>query len=271
MVRAAIAVVKALDRAIHFVIRGGFGLKDMFTVWNLVGGVASIVFSIQGEVRWAAAAVMIGYLGDVLDGPVARVTGRGNRFGSELDSIADHLTQCVAPAFVVFLIYRQLSWALAFGLGALMVVTGSIRHARSAAVSFNFDLCWNGMPRPVGAFIVLSFLNASFFTWLPGAPWIGVGLVTVVAVLNLISLPFMNHHGRKLQLYVKFAVISSFVVAIGLALFSPRYFWDAVFVIVFGYAWFSWVPLKKEERRRFFEEARRWRMRLEEHKTSDQA
>jgi CDP-diacylglycerol--serine O-phosphatidyltransferase len=261
--RLLISLLKAIDRGLNRCVRGGFGLKDVFTVWNLLGGVASICFAIHGDVGWAAGAVMLGYLGDVLDGPMARLTGRTNRFGSELDSIADHLSQCVAPAFVVYLVYRPESIVLGFALAALMVVTGSIRHARGAAAPFEFDLCWNGMPRPVGAFIVLSFLNSSLFEWLPAGSWIGVALVGAVAVLNLVSLPFMNHHGRKLQLYVKVAVVGSFAVAIGLALLAPRYFWDAVFVIVFGYSLFSWVPMSKQEREAYFAEARRWHRRLE--------
>jgi len=255
--------LRFFDRGLSHLVRGGFGLKDVFTLVNLLGGVASICFAIQGNIKWASAAVMLGYLGDVLDGPVARLTGRGNLFGSELDSIADHLSQCVAPSFVVFLFYRGVSVYLGFGLAALMIATGSIRHARAAAVPFRFSLCWNGMPRPVTAFIVLSFLNSQILHWVPAGEWVAVALICVVSVMNLVSIPFLNHHGRRLQLYVKVAVVTSFAVVIGLALVAPDFFWDVLFVIVFGYAVTSWIPLSREECREFFAEARRWRNRLE--------
>ena len=261
--RTFIAVLCALDRAISAVIKGGFGLKDVFTLMNLAGGVVSLCFVALGNIRWASAAVMLGYLGDVLDGPVARWTGRTNKFGSELDTIADHLAQCVAPAMVVFLAFRPISLYLALGLAAAMMATGSIRHARGAAAHFDFDLCWNGLPRPVGAFIVLSFLNSSVFIKVPGGIWIGLGLVVGVSAMNLVSLPFTDLHGRMLQWYVITLVVSAFVTSIGAAIFLPQYFWDNVFFWVFGYACTSWIPLSREERRQFFDAARRWREELE--------
>lgn len=246
-----------------FLVGGGFGLKDVFTLVNLMGGVVSLVFSTLGNVKYASVAVMLGYLGDALDGPVARLTGRQNRFGSELDTIADHLAQCVAPAMVVFVAMRPISFYLGLGLSAFMMTTGSIRHARGATAHFDFDLCWNGLPRPVGAFIVLSFLNSWVFSRVPRGIWFGVGLIVVVSVLNLVSLPFMNHHGRKLQPYVKTAVYSAFVTSFLAAFFLPKYFWDTVFFWIFGYACTSWIPLHHEERRQFFEAVARWRRALD--------
>ncbi len=255
-------ILQKLDRCLNKLLGGGFGLKDVFTIFNLLGGVISIWFSMRGKLQYAAAAVMLGYLGDVLDGPVARLTGRQNRFGEELDSIADHLSQCIAPALVVYVFYKDIFLGLGLALSALLILTGSIRHARNAAVSFEFRLCWNGMPRPVAAFLVLSFLNSHFIEWFSGGVWVGVGLVVSVSVLNLVSLPFMNHHGRKLQFYVKAVVVGSFAVCIVLALVAPPYFWDALFVIIFGYTWLSWVPMSREEKSDFFKAAAKWKKAL---------
>ena len=78
-------LLNPLDRLLNRVLGAGFGLKDVFTLVNLAGGVASICFSIAGDLFWASFIIMLGYLGDVLDGPVARITGRQNRFGHELE------------------------------------------------------------------------------------------------------------------------------------------------------------------------------------------
>jgi len=257
-----VCVLKWIDCRLNDLLGGGFGLKDVFTIFNLLGGVTSIYFSIHGNIKLAAAAVMIGYLGDVLDGPIARVTGRGNPFGGELDSIADHLSQCIAPAFVVYVFFRDISTPLGFALASILIVTGSVRHARNAAVPFGFSLCWNGMPRPVAAFLVLSFINSHFITWFTGGVWVGVGLVLVVSIMNLVPLPFLNHHGRKLQLYVKVLVVGSFALCIALAVLFPPLFWDALFLIIFGYSWFSWVPMSREERKSFFDAVRAWKKEL---------
>ncbi len=240
----------------------GFGLKDLFTLVNLVGGVASICFVIAGDLWWASLAIMMGYLGDVIDGPVARITGRQNRFGTELDSIADHTTQCVAPAFVMYLAYKDISQTLAFALGALLIATGSIRHARGAAAKFDFDYAWHGMPRPVAAFIIIAFINSTLFIQVPGGRWVGVGLVVAVAVLNLVPLPFVNHHGRRLPLWGKLVVIGYFVACVAMLIWLSRYFWDTLFVSVITYAGGSWLAMTPQERREFFAASRSWRREL---------
>jgi len=193
---------------------------------------------------------------------VARLTGRTNAFGTQLDTIADHTSQCVAPAFVVFLAYRDFSLGVAFTLAAVLVVAGSIRHARSAAAHFAFDLAWNGLPRPVAAFLVMAFINSQFFGRVPGAVYVGIGLVALVAVLNLVSLPFMCHHGRKLQPWVA-VVIWSFFIACALTVLLFRiYFFDVLFAVTLAYALGSWIPIRPDERAAFFAAARDWRAAL---------
>jgi CDP-diacylglycerol--serine O-phosphatidyltransferase len=71
------------------------------------------------------AGLMIIFAGvfDMLDGGVARITGRGSEFGMQLDSLADVLSFGVAPALLVY------SWGLA-PLGGL-----------GMAAAFFFVLC----------------------------------------------------------------------------------------------------------------------------------
>ena len=272
MIRSVLAALLGpADRLLARAVGGGFGLKDLFTIVNLVGGVASICFAIQGNLWWASFAVMLGYLGDVFDGPVARLTGRMNRFGHELDNIADHTAQCVAPAFVVYLAYRDFSIGLAFALAALLIVAGSIRHARGAVASFGFKLAWNGMPRPVAAFLTISFLNSHLFTHVSFGRYVGIGLVVAVALLNLIPLPFMNHHGRRLQRWVVVLVVFWFVSAALVVIVWTAYFWDVLFVWTALYAGGSWVPMTRQERRDFFAAARRWRKALADEAASGEA
>ncbi|MCK5642336.1 MAG: CDP-alcohol phosphatidyltransferase family protein [Gammaproteobacteria bacterium] len=256
------ALLRPLDRLLAAVMGSGFGVKDLFTLVNLLGGVASIAFAIQGNLWWASFIIMLGYLGDVVDGPVARLTDRGNRFGHELDNIADHTAQCVAPAFVVFLAFRSYSIPLAFGLTALLIVAGSIRHARGAAAKLKYDLAWHGMPRPVAAFITISFLNSTIFSQVPGGRWVAVALVLLVAVLNLVPLPFMSHHGRRIQWWGKLVIAFFFVSGAVASLWLQRYFWDLIFVYVTLYAGFSWIAMSAEERRDFYVASPAWRREL---------
>ena len=109
-----------------------FGIKDIFTTINLLGGVVAICLCIDGEPFYAGISVMLGYLcGDTLDGYVARKLGTSNAFGAEYDTISDHLSHIVAPAAIVYTVYKDVDllpkpWdqVLAIGLAASIIVVG---------------------------------------------------------------------------------------------------------------------------------------------------
>ena len=85
-----------------------FGIKDIFTTINLLGGVVGICLCIDGRPYEAGLSVMLGYLlGDTLDGYVARKLNSANQFGAEFDTIADHTSHVIAPAAIVYTVYRD--------------------------------------------------------------------------------------------------------------------------------------------------------------------
>lgn len=74
-------------------------------------------------------------LTDVLDGPVARRTGRSTRFGSQLDSIADVLLMGSAVVWMALLrpefFSRNVPWLLVWiGVGLAALAIGWIRLGR---------------------------------------------------------------------------------------------------------------------------------------------
>lgn len=250
-----------------------FGLKDVFTVINLLGGVFAIIFCFQSNIRYAAYAFLFGYLlGDALDGLVARLTHTGNRFGKEFDAISDHLAQCIAPAMIVFVGYRdmplpaavmnvvgpQASFYLAAALASLLIVMGSIRHARGAVAPVNFPTAYMGLPRTASAFIIVSFLNSTLFIQVPGGRWAGIVLVILMSIAHVLPLPFRAHRGKKLQLWVKGLVFGFFSTTIAALLFFPDFVFDVTFFWLFGYAMTSWISMDPVWRREFFDRARAW-------------
>ena len=86
-----------------------FGIKDIFTSINLLGGCAGMILCIEGEPFAASIALLLGYIcGDALDGWVARKLNSANAFGASYDTVADHVAQCVAPAAIVYTVYSGL-------------------------------------------------------------------------------------------------------------------------------------------------------------------
>ena len=78
----------------------------------------------------AAVAIFVGMVMDMLDGKVARLTKTTTQFGVEFDSLADVVSFCVAPAFMLysFALARlgRVAWLGAF----LFVICGALRLAR---------------------------------------------------------------------------------------------------------------------------------------------
>ncbi len=240
---------------------GPFGLKDVFTLVNLVSGVAAVAYVLDGEVRNAGYAVTAGFvLGDLFDGVVARLTRTGNRFGAQFDTITDHFVHVFVPGLVMYAVYDRAGHA---GLGAvalaLLVAGASIRHALFAAEPFKFNRCFCGLPRTIVGFLALSFPLSRVFAHVPGRYLAGALLVGVLSVLSVAPVPYMTHRGdRAMQWYEKAAVaiaLTSVVVAFA---FARTSFFDVLCFWVLVYVLLAWIPVRPEERRMFMVEYRRW-------------
>ncbi len=235
-----------------------FGLKDFFTCINLMGGILAIIFSFHGHLDWAAYSFLLGYiLGDALDGYVARLTQTGNRFGSEFDVISDHVAQCVAPAVIVYMSYLDISPILAGTLASMLIIAGSIRHARGATVATNFPGAYMGLPRTISSFLVISYMSSGLLIHAPGGRWVGVVMVVVVTIANLVPLPFRTHRSGQ-KLYEKIGALAFFITTLLALVFLRAYTFDVVFIWILIYTLFSWMALEPHELRAFFARARVW-------------
>lgn len=238
------------------------GVKDFFTLINLMGGVAGIYFVLEGRLETAAVALLLGYVfGDSLDGMVARATGTANRFGSALDSETDHLTQAVVPGIIVFGVYRQGGHAaLGFAIMSALIACGTFRHALFAVAKLDDPLMYCGLPRTVSGFAAMSFvLSRFFFQENPWAFTMGAVLIPALAAAGLLPIPYMTHRGtRRMQGYVKLFVVGVFVTP-AIALFVRRdLMFDVLFLWMMLYALAAWAPLHLHERKAFYERYRRW-------------
>ena len=86
--------------------KGIYILPNLFTSGNLFCGFWSIISVFQEKYFFAAVAILLACLFDMLDGKVARLSGATSKFGVQYDSLADLISFGVAPALLAF------SWAL---------------------------------------------------------------------------------------------------------------------------------------------------------------
>ncbi len=244
---------------------GGFGVKDLFTLVNLLSGVAAVGYVLRAEPRNAGYAVIVGFLlGDIVDGTVARRTGTANRFGGEFDSITDHFVHVFVPGLVFFEVYEGAGHG-ALGLVAVgaLIAGATVRHARFAAARFDYPLCWCGLPRTVSGFTALSVALSTFLGRSDAGYIAGFVVVVVMSVMNVVPIPYMTHRGRRaMQWYVKATVVPFFFSAPIMFVVARRYTFD---VFLLGMVWFTvfgWFPVHPEERREFYAEYRRWSAEL---------
>ncbi|MBI2544004.1 MAG: CDP-alcohol phosphatidyltransferase family protein [Candidatus Rokubacteria bacterium] len=82
--------------------RGIFLLPSLLTTANLFCGFLAILLTANGRYEQAAVAIIAAIVLDILDGKVARLTNTTTQFGLEFDSLADLVSFCVAPAFLLY-------------------------------------------------------------------------------------------------------------------------------------------------------------------------
>src|SRR6059036_4101685 len=84
----------------------------------------------EGRYADASLAIFVAMIMDLLDGRVARLMKATSQFGVEFDSLADVVSFCVAPAFLVYsYALKDLSRPAWFGV-FLFVICGALRLAR---------------------------------------------------------------------------------------------------------------------------------------------
>ncbi|SDH16053.1 CDP-diacylglycerol--serine O-phosphatidyltransferase [Aneurinibacillus thermoaerophilus] len=76
-------------------------IPNSFTLSNLVCGIFSLTFSMNGYYKMAALLILLAALCDVFDGKLARMLKVDSPMGVELDSLADIVSFGVAPAILI--------------------------------------------------------------------------------------------------------------------------------------------------------------------------
>lgn len=173
-------------------------LPNMMTVANLFCGFISIIFSIRGEFKYAAIAVVIAALFDQLDGRLARLTHATSKFGAELDSLCDLVSFGLAPALLLYL------WALnPFGRIGMMacflfVACGALRLARfNVQVGVVEKNYFQGLPIPMAAGILTtSYLAFDELEWSP-YEWRGPLLLAMVILMSFVMVSNFRYRSFK--------------------------------------------------------------------------
>ncbi|MDQ3243482.1 MAG: CDP-diacylglycerol--serine O-phosphatidyltransferase [Gemmatimonadota bacterium] len=220
-------------------------LPSGLTLANLFCGVFAIVSASRGQFDFAGLLIVLGGVADALDGRVARATGSGSRFGSELDSLVDVITFGLAPAMIVYfaVLNREgWEWLIPF----LYVACAAIRLAR-----FNVEQAgrakryFHGLPSPAAGmtlatyywFSQTSLYNETILGDLPWHFWLRfLMLALAFLMISNVSYPAVPTIGyRKLSEILGSLVVAATVIGV-IVLQKQFYFPALVLYVLYGVA-----------------------------------
>ena len=166
---------------------------NTLTIANMFFGFLSIILIMEGEYYNAGLFILLAGLLDIFDGKIARLLGISSKFGVEFDSLADTVSFCVAPSFLVYNLY---SGELPFIFGAVIsfipLMCGTVRLAK-----YNLDTDENG--------------HKSYF----------IGLSTPISTVTILAYMYFNNHIVGDGFYGDSNVALLLVVTLGVLMLSP--------------------------------------------------
>ncbi len=158
---------------------------NTLTVMGFLVSVAAGILIALGHFLAGGLVVLFAGAFDLMDGPVARVTGKTSRFGGFLDSTLDRLSEAaVLAGILAYYAYNQGTWEslLAYGcfVGSVMV---SYLRARAEGLGIK---CEVGVFTRVERVIVTS-IGLMVGQWVGQAIPVMLGIITVLAFLTVLQ------------------------------------------------------------------------------------
>ncbi|MEH7177743.1 CDP-diacylglycerol--serine O-phosphatidyltransferase [Neobacillus vireti] len=110
-------------------------VPNLFTLGNLLSGVFSITFNMNGYLQIAAIFIFLSVIFDFFDGRLARRLKVNSEFGVELDSLADIVSLGVAPALLFYsleapTVFTTIAFMLFPTMGALRLAKFNVKPTK---------------------------------------------------------------------------------------------------------------------------------------------
>lgn len=192
-----------------------YHIPSLFTLINMFLGFLAVISIVEGFPIRAGYLILAAGLFDILDGKIARWTNGFTRFGMELDSLADMVSFCLAPALLVWFLYTD---GLHPIIGALIagapMYFGGLRLARYNVGQETTPLPYFvGLPSPVNASVVVGLI---FYYNHYGYDWGAKVVLPVVMATSILMIshipypkpPFLSiHKGWVNNAYIGFVLL----------------------------------------------------------------
>ena len=216
--------------------RGIVLLPSLLTTGNLFCGFFALLLTVEGRYADAALAIFVAMIMDLLDGRVARLMKATSQFGVEFDSLADVVSFCVAPAFLLYsYALKDLSRPAWFGV-FLFVICGALRLARFNVQTGTVDRrFFIGLSTPAAAGVVAAtilLLGGDA----PPARWTQIALAAAAGVLALLMVSTFRYWSFKEVDFVRRRPLQTLLVVVLAVMIVATKHDLFLFVLFTGYA-----------------------------------
>ena len=237
-------------------------LPNLLTSGNLYFGYFSIVKSMQGDFGWAAGAILLATIFDVLDGRVARLTNGTSEFGVQYDSLCDLISFGLAPAIMMYQYslhgLGRIGWSFCF----IFLACGALRLARFNVQSSigKAEGDFTGLPIPMAAGVVACFVGFmadvddaegkqlwlmrqiySFFSSEEVRQGFFLIMAPLLAFLMVSNVAYRSHKSFKIKGIKPFRFLALLVATFGLVAYKPTLFGFLFFFLYALSGLFEWV------------------------------
>jgi CDP-diacylglycerol--serine O-phosphatidyltransferase len=247
-------------------------LPNLLTTGNLFFGFFSVIKAYEGQFGWAAAAIFLASVFDLLDGRVARLTHSTSEFGVQYDSLCDLFSFGAAPALLMYKYglhsFPRIGWIVCF----IFLACGALRLARfnvqSAIGKAGGD--FTGLPIPMAAFVVAAFIAAvediknaqsqSFWLtrqlshlveWNRFLDWFLLFFALSLAFLMVSNIAYRSHKSINIKHIKPFTLLAILVAIIGFAAYHPElvgFFLAITYAISGPFEWLmGWKKLTDDD------------------------
>ncbi len=180
-----------------------FILPNLFTLGGIFCGLFSLTLSAgdatPAQLYQAAVAIAYGYLFDLADGRVARLTRTQSALGMQLDSLADVITFGVAPALLMYkwglIRLESISHHIGLFVAFLFVAAAALRLARFNVLSLEATVQKKdpgtfilGLPVPMASAVLVGLVAVNHQLVERGSQVASIGDGTLAALVVVLSL-----------------------------------------------------------------------------------
>ncbi|MBC8213483.1 MAG: CDP-diacylglycerol--serine O-phosphatidyltransferase [Candidatus Marinimicrobia bacterium] len=131
-------------------------IPSLFTLINLFLGFLAVLNALAGDYIIACYLILVAAVFDSFDGKLARLFGLSSSFGTEIDSLADMVSFCLAPSVLIYALYtKDFPGITGELIASAPLIMGAIRLAKfNVSQMGNPTSFFTGLPTPMSALAI---------------------------------------------------------------------------------------------------------------------